>query len=194
MKNREILAEQLQTRSRDYLRRCHETLPSAERHTIWTRLYAASERLSMAVRENNIAEAVIEIGSNLLGCEEMAIVQLHADTKLMTFLAAVGISVRQRQALQSQFSRVAAEINRNQVRLVDKRIAGDEFLAGIGVRALVPLTQGQSAAGAIVFFNLLPQRKSFESGDRELLGLLSVYVGPSLFGLERVGVTTHEPS
>ena len=177
------LAEQLETRSRDYLRRCYDTVPSVERHTIWSRLYAASERLSMAVREGDVANAVIEIGSNLLGCEEIAIVQLHAETKLMSFLAAVGISATQRRALASKFDQITAEIKRGQARIVDKRIAGDQFLASIGVSALVPLSQGQKAEGAIVFFSLLPQRKSFDSGDRELLGLLSVYVGPSLFGI-----------
>jgi hypothetical protein len=177
------LAEQLETRARDYLRRCHDTAPSVERHTIWSRLYAASERLSMAVREGDVADAVIEIGSNLLGCEEIVIVQLHAETKLMSFLASVGVSATQRYALASKFTQIAAEIRRGQARIVDKRVAGDEFLASIGVSALVPLSQGQKAGGAIVFFNLLPQRKSFDSGDRELLGLLSVYVGPSLFGI-----------
>jgi|HubBroStandDraft_1064217.scaffolds.fasta_scaffold100295_2 hypothetical protein len=177
------LREQLETRARDYLRRCHDTAPSVERHTIWSRLYAASERLSIAVREGDVADAVIEIGSNLLGCEEIVIVQLHAETKLMSFLASVGVSATQRYALASKFNQIAAEIRRGQARIVDKRVAGDEFLASIGVSALVPLSQGQKAGGAIVFFNLLPQRKSFDSGDRELLGLLSVYVGPSLFGI-----------
>jgi hypothetical protein len=95
------LAEQLETRARDYLRRCHDTAPSVERHTIWSRLYAASERLSMAVREGDVADAVIEIGSNLLGCEEIVIVQLHAETKLMSFLASVGVSATQRHARAS---------------------------------------------------------------------------------------------
>jgi hypothetical protein len=176
------LADQLETRARDYLRRCHDTAPSAERNTIWSRLYAASERLSMAVREGDVADAVIEIGSNLLGCEEIVIVQLHAETKLMSFLASVGVSATQRHAMASKFQQIAAEIKRGQARIVDKRIAGDEFLASIGVSALAPLSQGQKT-GAIVFFNLLPQRKSFDTGDRELLGLLSVYVGPSLFGI-----------
>jgi hypothetical protein len=175
------LAEQLETRARDYMRRCHETVPSVERHTIWSRLYAASERLSMAVRDGDVADAVIEIGSNLLGCEEIVVVELHAETKLMSFLDSVGVSATQRHALSSKFHQIAAEIKRGQARIVDKRVAGDEFLASIGVSALAPLSQGQKT-GAIVFFNLLPQRKSFDSGDRELLGLLSVYVGPSLFG------------
>jgi hypothetical protein len=129
------LREQLETRARDYLRRCHDTAPSVERHTIWSRLYAASERLSIAVREGDVADAVIEIGSNLLGCEEIVIVQLHAETKLMSFLASVGVSATQRYALASKFNQIAAEIRRGQARIVDKRVAGDEFLASIGVSA-----------------------------------------------------------
>ena len=177
------LADQIEARSGDYLHHCLKTIPSAERHSIWSRLYAASQSLGQAVRENTVAETVLEIGSNLLGCEEIAILELHADYRQISFLSSVGVTATHRHALLTHAERLSAEINRGQVRIVDKRVPGDEFLASLGITALVPLSQGHSAEGAIVFFNLLPQRQGFDSGDRELLGLLSVYVGPSLFGL-----------
>lgn len=177
------LAEQLETRSRDYLQHCLETIPSAERHTIWSRLYAASQRLSQAVKENSVADAVLEISANLLGCEEIAILELHGDSGQFSFLACMKVTATHRNTLLTNVDKISAEIRKGQVRIVDKRNAADQFLSSFGITALVPLSHGQTPRGAIVFFSLLPQRYDLDSGDRELLGLLSVYVGPSLFGL-----------
>ncbi|SRR5260221_1041405 len=184
------LAELLDARSRQYLEHCLKTSPAAERHTIWSRLYAVTQRLKLAVvagGQNSIADAVIEIGSNLMGCEEMAVLALDTDYGDLSILTSVGLTALQRHTLKSQAKKISAEINRGQVRIVDHRVPGDEFLASVGVTALVPLTQAQSTEGAIVFFGLLPQRKGFDSRDRELLGLLAAY-GPSLFGLRESAV------
>lgn len=175
------LAEQLETRSEEYLRHCQSTIPSAERHTTWSRLYAASQKLSQAVRENTVADMVLEIASNLMGCEEIAILRLDADYKQISFLSGVGVTAKHRHALLGHAEQLVAEIQRGQVRVVDSKVPADEFLASLGITALVPLSQGHDAEGAIVFFNLLPQRQGFDSRDRELMGLFAIYVGPSLF-------------
>ena len=180
------LADLLDARSREYLQHCLKTSPEAERHTIWSRLYAVTQRLRLAVvagGQNNIADAVIEIGSNLLGCEEMAVLEVDTDYSDLSILTSVGLTATQRHTLKAHAKKISAEINRGQVRIVDRRVPGDEFLASVGITALVPLSQGRTTQGAIVFFNLLPQRKGFDSRDRELLGLLAAY-GPSLFGLQ----------
>jgi hypothetical protein len=181
------LADQLEERSRDYLRHCSETIPASDRDTTWSRLYAATHRLRLAVLSlgaNNIAvaDAVLEIGSNLMGCEEIAVVELDPDHKSITILTSVGITAEQRHALNTHAAKFSAEVSRGQVCLVDKKNAADQFLASLGITALVPLSPSQSVEGAIVFFNLLSHRHGFDSVDRELLGLLSIYVGPCLFG------------
>jgi len=184
------LADLLDARSRQYLEHCLKTSPAAERHTIWSRLYAVTQRLRLAVLaggQNSVADAVIEIGSNMIGCEQMAVLELDTEYEDLSILTSVGLSVLQRQTLKSQARKISAEINRGQVRIVDHRVPRDEFLVSIGVTALVPLTQARSTEGAIVFFSLLPQRKGFDSRDRELLGLLAAY-GPSLFGLKESAV------
>jgi hypothetical protein len=175
------LAEQLEVRSEEYLCYCQSTLPSAERHTTWSRLYAASQKLSQAVRENTVADMVLEIASNFMGCEEVAILRLDADYKQISFLSGVGVTGKHRHALQSHTEQLIAEIQRGQVRIVNNKVPGDELLASLGITGLIPLSQGHDAEGAIVFFNLLPQRQGFDSRDRELMGLLAIYVGPSLF-------------
>jgi hypothetical protein len=184
-KSAATLAEMLETRSREYLQHCLKTSPTADRHTVWSRLYAVTQRLKEAVLSGgreSVADAVIEIGSNFLGCEEMAVVALHEIGSPPTIVSSVGLTASSRQSLKSNGSAIAKEIRRGQVRIVDKRIPGDEFLAEVGITALVPLAQGHIAEGAIVFFSLLPQRQGFDSRDREILGLFAAY-GPSLFNL-----------
>src|SRR5258708_10652792 len=69
------LAELLDGRSREYLQHCLKTTPAAERHTIWSRLFAVTQRLKLAVQDggkSSVSDAIIEIGSNLLAWEEMA--------------------------------------------------------------------------------------------------------------------------
>lgn len=185
-KSAAALAEVLDKRSREYLQHCLKTSPSAERHTIWSRLYAVTQRLKLAVLSGgaeSIADAVVEIGSNLLGCEEMAVVSLQGMGHPPIIISSVGLTAVSRQTLKNSGSGIAKEIRRGQVRIVDKRVPGDEFLASVGITALVPLAQGHIAEGAILFFSLLPQRQGFDSRDREILGLLAAY-GPSLFSLE----------
>ncbi len=185
-KSAAALAELLETRSREYLQHCMKTAPTLDRHTVWTRLYAVTQRLKQAVLSGgceSVADAVIEIGSNLLGCEEMAVVTLESIGHPPVIVSSVGLTPLTRQTLKTNGSALAKEIRRGQVRIVDKRVPGDEFLASVGITALVPLAQGHIAEGAVVFFSLLPQRQGFDSRDREILGLLAAY-GPSLFSLE----------
>jgi hypothetical protein len=185
-KSAAALAEALETRSREYLQHCLKTSPELDRHTVWSRLYAVTQRLKQAVLSGgreSVADAVIEIGSNLLGCEEMAVLTLHGIGSPPVIVSSVGLTAVSRQTLKASGSSIAKEIRRGQVRIVDKRVPGDEFLSSVGITALVPLAQGHIAEGAIVFFSLLPQRQGFDSRDREILGLLAAY-GPSLFSLE----------
>src|SRR5258708_18882275 len=72
------LAELLDGRSREYLQHCLKTTPAAERHTIWSRLFAVTQRLKLAVQDggkSSVSDAIIEIGSNLLACEKMAVLE-----------------------------------------------------------------------------------------------------------------------
>ncbi len=175
------LQDVLENRAEEYLRMCWETSAQEERHAVATKLYAACRRLSAAVRGRDAAAAVLEIASNLMACEEIAILQLKANSKEVSFLDSAGLSENQRRSLQSNAARISSEIDRGRVYMVGENEAGDQFLSSLGIQAFVPLWQNRRTKGAIVFFHLLPQRNGFEPGDRELLDLLSVYAGPCLF-------------
>jgi hypothetical protein len=175
------LEDVLESRAEEYLQLCWEIPTESEKHAVATKLYAACRRLSAAVKEKDAATAVLEIASNLMACEEMAILQMKTNSKELSFIDSVGLSEKQRGSLKGSAGRISAEIDRGRVYMAGENEKGDELLASLGIQAFVPLWQNRKTKGAIVFFNLLPQRNGFEPGDRELLDLFSVYAGPCLF-------------
>jgi hypothetical protein len=53
-------------------------------------------------------------------------------------------------------------------------------LSSLGISARIPFWLDSATKGAIVFFDLLPQRNGLDAVDRELLQLLCAYTGPCL--------------
>jgi hypothetical protein len=179
------LEELLDSRSREYLELCSTVPVSDERHTVYMRLYAACRRLSNAVKQRDATSAVFEIASNLMACEEVAILQVTANHNESSMLDSVGLSERQRRALESHAAQMAAETDKQRVFMAGEKGRDDTLFASLGIQAFVPLCQNRRVQGAIIFFNLLPQRNGFQPGDRELLDLFWAYAGPCLFTTER---------
>jgi len=120
-----------------------------------------------------------------MACEEVAILQVTANQKELSVLDSVGLSERQRRALESHAAQIAAEIDKERVFMAGEKGLDDTLFASLGIQAFVPLRQNRKAQGAIVLFNLLPQRNGFQPGDRELLDLFGAYAGPCLFTTAR---------
>jgi hypothetical protein len=156
---------------------CLEATRGQQEHSVWMKLFAASQRLKLAVHEQNVAEAILEIGSNLMACEEMAVLELQGAS--LSFLASCGIDETQKQALIAKSGKIVAEIERRQVTVMD---GGENWLwTELGISAFVPVWHGHQPRAAIVLYRFLPQRNGFDEGDRELLQLFSIYSGPCLF-------------
>jgi hypothetical protein len=152
---------------------------------VWMRLYAASERLRLALQDGDAAKAILEIGSNLMGCEEMGIVGMD-QTSGLTFLARSGIGTEHEQALAVHARELLAVIETDEILLAQEEESGSALCSELGITAFVPIWHDLKPRGAIVFFSLLAQRNGLDPADRELLELLSIFSGPSLFS-ERPG-------
>lgn len=147
---------------------------------VWMRLYAASERLKLAVREGDAAQAILDIGSNLMACEEMAIVRLNNNSGL-TFMASCGITTEHERGLAAHENELRSLIQADQIMVAGQEESGSTLCSELGITAVVPVWHNQRARGAIVFYRLLAQRNGLDPADRELLELLSMFSGPSLF-------------
>ena len=147
---------------------------------VWMRLYAASERLKLALHDGDAAQAILEIGSNLMGCEEMGILGMD-QTSSLSFLARSGIGTEHEQALAVHVRELVAVIEADEILLAQEEESGSAFCSELGITAFVPVWHDRKPRGAIVFYRLLAQRNGLDPADRELLELLSIFSGPSLF-------------
>lgn len=171
----------LDERWTEYLQSCSENLPGNERYAVEMKLYAAVRRLSEAIREHTVAEAIIEIGSNLMACEQMAILVIGPGRKKDPLLQSVGLSQPVQEKLRSNATGVVRAIREGEPYVKEDAETPHPLLFSLGITAAVPLWQNKKLKGAIVFFDFLPQRNGLDAGDRAVLKLMTVYAGPCLF-------------
>lgn len=154
--------------------------PEGNAHPVWMRLYAASERLKRAVHDGDVCQAILEISSNLIGCEEIAILELREPSGL-SLLAGCGISGEHQEALALHAGEVALAIKQDEITTPSGERNSDDWRSRLGITAFVPIWHNRKARGAIVLYRLLPQRTGLDAADDELLLLLSIFSGPALF-------------
>jgi|ERR1041385_1797227 hypothetical protein len=162
-----------------YMRQSVELPLNHEDKSVRAKLYAAAKALQQAVRENMVADAIFEIGSNLMGCEQIALLVTWERQDRVAFLGSVGLNPEQLQAIRRNAKQIIGEDPADSMYI--KTGADDRsFLSSLGVTARIPVRLDSTRKGAIVLFDLLPQRTGLDSGDRELLKLLCAYAGPCL--------------
>lgn len=160
--------------------------PKGQIDPIRLKLYAASERLKLAIRERDVAKALLEIGSNLIGCEQMAVLEMQKNS-ILSLIASFGLTESQQEALISNNDGIAAAIKRGQIMIVRADSDRCQLWSELGITAFVPVWYRERPSGAILFYKLLPQRECFDSSDRNLLQMLSIFSGASLFKPEQAG-------
>jgi len=143
------------------------------------KLYAAANALQQAIREGMVADAIFEIGSNLIGCEQMALLVTCKQQGRVAFSGSADFNPQQLEAIRRNAKRILEEAPADSI-YIKSGPEDRSFLSSLGISARIPFRLDSSTKGAIVFFNLLPQRNGLDAGDRELLKLLCAYTGPCL--------------
>jgi hypothetical protein len=174
------LEQCLQALSMRYRRECAEVSPGDAKHAALAKLYAGAQRLHQAVREGAVADALVEIGSNLMGCEQMAVMVARGKRKNIAFIGSVGLNRKQLKAVRMNAREIIEEAATDSVYIADDGQRPNPVLQSLGITAFVPFWLDYTTKGAIAFFELLPQRNGLDSTDRELLTLLGAYAGPCL--------------
>jgi hypothetical protein len=154
--------------------------------SVWTKLYAASETMLSAMRENKVASALVELCSNLLGCEELAIVDISRADAKVRFLLAEGLSPTTRSGVAESGKTLESQIQPGIPWIPsDKSDHKTPQLESLGVNALIPLWSDTESSGAILLFQLLPQRSGFDIEDRHILQFLATHAGQCLRSRDR---------
>lgn len=174
------LVQALERCAAAYRNRCLNNLDGEYPDPMWVKLYSATERLRQAVGKNNVAPTILEIGAQIMGCDDMAILELQGACKL-SLLAGSGMTAGRLQALAANAGVIASAIEIRQISIVNTETRYEQLWSELGTTAFVPVWHESRARGAIIFYRMLPQRNDLDLADRELLRLLSMFSGPSLF-------------
>lgn len=139
-------------------------------------LYVASYQLHSSVEREVVLSAIQEIVVNLIGSEEVAILELDDHSLAYHISASFGVD--------------AARLARAGIHggdLAAKLAAGELFIDGTSgneenaLTACVPLRVGESVLGAVVVFRLLEHKQGLQGVDHELFELLAVHASTALY-------------
>jgi hypothetical protein len=175
------LGPEIHERWNAYLKNFSAIIPKEDALAVHAKLYAAMGRLNEAGREGTVSEAIMEIGSNLMACEQMAVLVPQEKLKSDAVLQSVGVERRKLEKVSGQAKRIMEEIPTDEIYVKSLSKFPSSVLASLGINACAPVSQKGSRKGAILFFEFLPHRVSLNLGDHALVKLLSVYAGPCLF-------------
>jgi hypothetical protein len=172
------LERNLGSLSLQYMRQSLELPLNHEKQAVLARLYSAANTLHAAVRNGLVENAIFEISSNLIVCEQVALLVMSKQQDRVDFLGSVEFNPTRLDAFRRNAKRIMEEAPADSILIETSQ--GRSFLSSLGVSARIPFWLDSATKGAIVFFDLLPQRNGLDAGDRELLKLLSAYTGPCL--------------
>jgi hypothetical protein len=173
------LERDLGSLSLQYMRESLELPLNHEKQTVLARLYSAANTLHQAVREGEVENAIFEICSNLIGCEQVALLVMPRQQDTIGFIGSAEFNPIQLDTLRRDAKRILEEAPADSIFVAT---AGKDrsFLSSLGISARIPFWLDGATKGAIVFFDLLPQRNGLDARDLELLKLLCAYTGPCL--------------
>jgi hypothetical protein len=173
------LERNLGSLSLQYMRRSVELPLNHEKQTVLARLYSAANTLHQAVREGIVENAIFEIGSNLIGCEQVALLVMPKKQDHVDFIGSADFDPKRLDTLRRNAKRIIEEAPTDAI-FIETADKDRSFLSSLGISARIPFWLDSATKGAIVFFDLLPQRNSLDAVDRELFQLLCAYTGPCL--------------
>ncbi len=137
------------------------------------RLYAASYQLHATIRRDEVVQAIQEIVVNLIGSEELAI--LEGGPKLKP-LATMGVDDQRLDALDTTAGSLGQSLS--------TRLPVIAAPDAAGIQASIPLVVGDRTLAVVLIFGLLPQKAALDDFDRELLDLVATHAATALYCAE----------
>jgi hypothetical protein len=141
------------------------------------RLEAAKKRLQESVDRADTLEAIREIVTNLLGCEEIGLFTAgHGGGKLIW---SFGIDPQQHATLDSFDQSVLRGVMQGEYHVA--QVDHNGHTENPPLRIFVPIRLHNRTIGVLVMLKLLPQKLGFDKADIGLVKMLSDEIGQALF-------------
>ena len=141
-------------------------------------LYASVAELHKTADTDEVVTVIKEVVANLLGCEEMGVYDVFPLGPVCTFVDGIGLDANRFGTLPTTHSLVRSAISTRTILVPSEPMA--EPLHGLPVSAVVPLVDHDQVCGLVVLFQLLRQKPTLESADRDLLEALGTHAGRAL--------------
>jgi hypothetical protein len=143
------------------------------------RLEAARKRLRESVGQADTLEAIREIVTNLLGCEEIALFTLKP--RKSRLLWSFGIDPRHHGTLDSFAEPAMPRVLQGEFLITPLPHAGKHHPGNPPLRVYVPIRLHGQTVAVLVMLTLLPQKVGFDEADLNLVKLLSDEGARALF-------------
>jgi hypothetical protein len=164
--------EELETESRKYL---EDYLEVEQQNANLANLYVASLRLHSTLIRTEVLSGIEEIIVNLIGSEELAIIEIDAASRRPRIALTFGLEAATFDALPA----AAQQQIESCFRSGEIWVRNGESVGPL--TACIPLAVDGNLIGAIVIFRLLQQKSSIEPVDHELFGLLAAHAATALY-------------
>jgi hypothetical protein len=147
------------------------------------RLEAARKRLRESVDQADAIEAIREIVTNLLGCEEIGLFTVHHGNEQgrSGLLWSFGIDPQRHQTLDAFDESALHRVLQGELHIAEVAYDGHDNYENRPLRAFVPISLHGRTVAVLVMLKLLPQKLGFDEADINLVKLLSSEAGRSLF-------------
>jgi len=139
-------------------------------------LYVASYQLHSSVERRTVLDTILEIVVNLIGSEEVAVLETDEEGRDFRMAASFGVDATRLN-----------DANQGNARIVERLAIGELYIDDAGatdeesLTALVPLKIDGNVIGAIVVFRLLEHKQRLQPVDHELFELLAVHASTALY-------------
>lgn len=143
------------------------------------RLEAAQRRLRESVGQADALEAIREIVTNLLGCEEIGLFTVEQGSSAL--LWSFGIDPQRHKTLDSFKEAALHRVLQGEFHIAQVAYEQQADQASPPLRVFIPIRRNGRTAAILVMVKLLPQKLGFDEADLNLVKLLSDEGGRSLF-------------
>jgi hypothetical protein len=162
---------------RSYLQKYEEV---EAQNTNVSNLYVATLRLHGSIGRGDVLGAIHEIVINLVGCEELAVLETTIDGSALVLSSSFGIEPGSIQRIEIGEGIIGECALSQQTYIESTSLASPRSPLEANLTACVPLIVEGVVTGAIALFRLLDHKPKLEPIDHELFALLGTHAAMAL--------------
>jgi transcriptional regulator with GAF, ATPase, and Fis domain len=184
------LADQLSATTNERERFLRDFVDLEQRNNDLANLYVATYRLHGTLDEQDVLTAIAEIVINLIGCEQFGLFDLDRSSRELRLIHGFGLPAHVDPKLDASQGILGRAVELGEVVVLEDGVASP-LPHEQGLTACVPLKVGTRVSGALLLFELLPQKRGrLAAIDSELLELLASQAGPAVHASRALARTT----